>query len=88
MADFPGCAVGRIESAAAFEEVGEFRFQRRELPASALYVGEFVPEERVDMAARCGAVVANVDDAGDLRQRQPAACAVRMNRSRTSVVSS
>ena len=45
MADFAGGAVGWVELSAAFEEFGEFAFERGELAATLSDFGEFGFEE-------------------------------------------
>ena len=50
---------------ASLEERGEFGFEGGELAASFANFGEFVFEECFDVAAWCGAVVADSDDACD-----------------------
>ena len=70
VADLAGGAIGGIELAAALEELGEFCFERSELASAFADLAELGLEERVDVAAWGGAVVADVDDAGDLGEGQ------------------
>ena len=70
MADFAGSAVCWVELSAAIEGLGEFGFERGQLAAPFSDLSEFGFEDRVDMAAWSGAVVADVDDARGLCQRQ------------------
>jgi hypothetical protein len=53
---------------AALEELGEFGFERGQLATPFADLGKFGFEERVDVAAWGGAVVADVNDARDLCQ--------------------
>lgn len=66
MADVVDGAVCGIERSASMNELSQFGTQCGESIEALLNVGEFGIEELVDVAARCGAVIAEPDDAGDL----------------------
>lgn len=56
--------------AAAIEKLDEFGFEVGEMSPSVANVGQLALEERVDVAARCGAVLTDSDHACDLGERE------------------
>jgi len=70
MANLTGGAVCWVEFSAAIEKLGELGFERGQLASPFPDFSEFGFEQGVDMAARSGAVVSDVNDARDLCQRK------------------
>src|SRR5262249_47286122 len=63
-------AVRGVERVAAAEQLVEFVLEGGELALAVSHLGELGGEERFDVAARCGADAAHLEDSADLAERE------------------